>query len=131
MILSRLLGIAVAPAVLLTVGVPSTTTEQTVVIAGVAPRAVVALLIPEGALNVARGHLLTLGDEGVGGSDGSSNLDGSGSLSGEGGNLGGSADNSSVDKAKKEEDYDGQRVHGAGGGGGLTESDELHDDRCL
>lgn len=120
MILSRLLGIAVAPAVLLTVRVPSTTTEQTVVIAGVAPGAVVALLVPEGALDVARGQLLTLGDEGVGGSDGSSNLDRSGgpsdegsglsgnsSLSGEDGSFSGSADNPSVDKAKKEEDYDG------------------------
>ena len=107
MILSRLLGIAVTPAVLLTVRVPSATTKQTVVITGVAPRAVVALLVPEGALDVARCHLLTLGDEGVGGSDGGRRLYRSCSLSGEGSGLGGSADNSSVDKAKKEEDYDG------------------------
>jgi hypothetical protein len=116
--LSRLLRIAVAPAVLLTVRVPSAATEQTVVIAGVAPRAVVALLVPEGALDVAGCHLLTLGDEGVGGS-------------GRGGSLSGSADDAGVDEAKKEEDCDGQRSHGDGGGGGLTESDELHDDRCL
>lgn len=125
MVLPRLLGIAVAPAVLLTDRVPFMTTEPAVVATAVGPRGVVSLLVPEGALDVAGCHLLTLGDEGIGGSDGS------GSLSGEGGSLSGSADNSSVDEAKKEEDCDGQRRHGVGDGAGLTEGDELHDARCL
>lgn len=125
MILPRLLGIAVAPAVLLTDRVPFMTTEPAVVATAVGPRGVVALLVPEGALDVAGCHLLTLGDEGVGGSNGS------GSLSSEGGSLSGSTDNSSIDEAKKEEDCDGQRRHRVGGGGELTESDELHDEGCL
>ncbi|WZH42354.1 uncharacterized protein QYS62_003346 [Fusarium acuminatum] len=48
-----LLGIALAPTVLLTIGVPSSADELAAVVAGVGPGAAVALGVPKGALDVA------------------------------------------------------------------------------
>jgi hypothetical protein len=65
-----LLGIALAPAVLLTVWVPSSADKLAAVVAGVGPGAAVALGVPKGALDVADIFLGGyFGRDGVGGSE--------------------------------------------------------------